>query len=214
MVRIDERGNGSSPGYLDTMSASTSSDFAECVEWAAEQEWSTGKVGLLGISYYGGTQWRVAARKPKGLACIIPWEGKPALLPSLSVRASFAARKAHAHPLCYSLAGMTDYYRDRVRQGGILANKFVHFVRSLFAFRLCVAWRVADALKPPHQWWNNQVVTMQYGNGEKAVRRWGASAFNPPFPPPLPLLVPQHGRSPALRTTSPRRRLALLLEVH
>lgn len=25
---------------------------------------------------------------------------------------------------------MTDYYRDRVRQGGILANKFVYFVRS------------------------------------------------------------------------------------
>ncbi|GAA6037993.1 hypothetical protein JCM8097_009530 [Rhodosporidiobolus ruineniae] len=119
VVRIDERGNGSSPGFLDTMSASTSSDFAECVEWAAEQAWSTGKIGLLGISYYGGTQWRVAARKPKGLTCIIPWEG------------------------------MTDYYRDRVRQGGILANNFVHF------------------------WWNNQVVRMQYGNGEKAPRRWG-----------------------------------------
>jgi hypothetical protein len=26
--------------------------------------------------YYGGSQWRVAARKPKGLTCIIPWEGK------------------------------------------------------------------------------------------------------------------------------------------
>lgn len=75
VVRVDERGVGSSPGFLDTMSASTSSDFAECVEWAAEQEWSTGKIGLLGISYYGGTQWRVAARKPKGLTCIIPWEG-------------------------------------------------------------------------------------------------------------------------------------------
>lgn len=58
------------------MSASTSSDFAECVEWAAEQDWSTGNIGLLGISYYGGTQWRVAARKPKGLTCIIPWEGE------------------------------------------------------------------------------------------------------------------------------------------
>ncbi len=56
------------------MSSSTSKDFADCVEWAASQEWCTGKVGLLGISYYAGTQWRVAARKPKGLACIIPWE--------------------------------------------------------------------------------------------------------------------------------------------
>lgn len=58
------------------MSNQTSSDFAECIEWAAEQSWCTGKVGLLGISYFGGSQWRVAARRPKGLACIIPWEGE------------------------------------------------------------------------------------------------------------------------------------------
>jgi predicted acyl esterase len=56
------------------MSDQTSSDFAEVIEWAAEQDWSNGKVGLLGISYFGGSQWRVAARKPKGLAAIIPWE--------------------------------------------------------------------------------------------------------------------------------------------
>lgn len=98
VLRVDERGIGSSPGFMDTMSDQTSSDFAECIEWAAEQEWSSGKIGLLGISYFGGSQWRVAARRPKGLACIIPWEG------------------------------MTDYYRDRVRQGGILSNNFIKFV--------------------------------------------------------------------------------------
>ncbi len=77
VVRADERGIGSSPGFLDTMSDQTSSDFAEVIEWAAEQDWSNGKVGLLGISYFGGSQWRVAAKKPKGLAAIIPWEGEP-----------------------------------------------------------------------------------------------------------------------------------------
>lgn len=50
VVRIDERGIGSSPGFLDTMSDQTSSDFAECIEWAAEQSWSNGRIGLLGIS--------------------------------------------------------------------------------------------------------------------------------------------------------------------
>lgn len=73
LVRADERGLGQSPGFLDTMSSGTSECFFDVVEWAAEQDWSTGKVGLLGISYYAGTQWRVAARKPKGLAAIIPW---------------------------------------------------------------------------------------------------------------------------------------------
>ncbi|KAL4971274.1 Alpha/Beta hydrolase protein [Aspergillus desertorum] len=75
VVRADERGAGQSPGELDTMSCGTSETFFDVVEWCAEQEWSSGKVGLLGISYYAGTQWRVAARKPKGLAAIIPWEG-------------------------------------------------------------------------------------------------------------------------------------------
>jgi len=93
VVRADERGLGQSPGLLDTMSRGTSEAFFDVVEWAAEQHWSSGKTGLLGISYYGGSQWRVAARQPKGLACIIPWEG------------------------------MSDYYRDRCRHGGILSSK-------------------------------------------------------------------------------------------
>lgn len=57
------------------MSAQTSDDFSHCVAWASEQPWCTGKVGLLGCSYFAGTQWRVAARQPKGLTCIVPWEG-------------------------------------------------------------------------------------------------------------------------------------------
>jgi predicted acyl esterase len=119
VVRADERGLGQSPGLLDTMSRGTSEAFCDVVEWASEQPWSSGKVGLLGISYYAGSQWRVAARKPKGLACMIPWEG------------------------------MSDYYRDRCRHGGILSNKFIKF------------------------WWDRQVVSNQYGKPGKAARKWG-----------------------------------------
>ena len=97
IVRADEVGLGQSPGVLNTMSRDTSLCFADVIEWAASQPWSTGKVGLLGISYYAGSQWRVAARRPKGLACMIPWEG------------------------------MSDYYRDRCRHGGILSNTFIDF---------------------------------------------------------------------------------------
>ena len=119
VVRADERGTGQSFGKLDTMSRGTSEAFFDVVEWAAEQPWSSGKVGFLGISYYAGSQWRVAARQPKGLACIIPWEG------------------------------MSDYYRDRCRHGGILSNKFIGF------------------------WWNRQVLSNQYGLGGRAARSWG-----------------------------------------
>jgi predicted acyl esterase len=110
-------------GKLDTMSRGTSEAFFDVVEWAAEQPWSSGKVGLLGISYYAGSQWRVAARQPKGLSCIIPWEG------------------------------MSDYYRDRCRHGGILSDKFIKF------------------------WWDRQVVSNQYGLGGRAARNWGPDSI-------------------------------------
>lgn len=54
VVRADECGLGQSPGILDTMSAGTADCFTQVVEWAAKQSWSSGKVGLLGVSYYAG----------------------------------------------------------------------------------------------------------------------------------------------------------------
>ncbi|PVH82822.1 X-Pro dipeptidyl-peptidase protein-like protein [Cadophora sp. DSE1049] len=128
VVRADERGLGQSPGLLDTMSRGTSECFFDVVEWAADQPWSTGKVGLLGISYYAGSQWRVAARRPKGLAAIIPWEG------------------------------MTDYYRDRCRHGGIFSNSFIKF------------------------WWNRQVITNQYGRPGRAASKWGEDTIEGDLP--------------------------------
>jgi hypothetical protein len=75
VVRVDSRGAGWSPGYLDPRSPREIADFARCIEWAGTQEWSTGKVGLCGISYYAVTQWLVAATRPPHLAAMIPWEG-------------------------------------------------------------------------------------------------------------------------------------------
>jgi predicted acyl esterase len=56
----------------------------------------------------------VAARRPKGLAAIVPWEG------------------------------MSDYYRDRCRHGGILSNTFIG------------------------TWWNRQVLVNQYGRPNRS----------------------------------------------
>lgn len=54
VVRADEQGLGQSPGLLDTMSASTANSFFDLIEWTAVQNWCSGKVGLLGVSYYAG----------------------------------------------------------------------------------------------------------------------------------------------------------------
>src|SRR5580658_8223236 len=51
-VRVDSRGAGRSPGMLEPFAPRETRDLYECIEWAAEQPWSTGRVGLAGISYY------------------------------------------------------------------------------------------------------------------------------------------------------------------
>jgi predicted acyl esterase len=88
-VRVDSRGAGRSPGYLDHNNARENRDLYNCIEWAAAQPWCSGKVGLNGISYYASSQWRAAALQPPHLAAICVWEG------------------------------WVDYYRDSVRHGGI-----------------------------------------------------------------------------------------------
>jgi len=74
-VRVDSRGCGRSPGYVNPFSPRETRDFAACIEWAGEQPWSSGKVGLNGISYYAINQWQVASQQPPHLAAICAWEG-------------------------------------------------------------------------------------------------------------------------------------------
>jgi predicted acyl esterase len=92
LVRVDSRGAGRSPGYLETWSPREAKDIALCVDWAGVQPWSNGKVGIHGISYYSMNQWQAAPLKPKHLAALSIWEGS------------------------------SDYYRELCRHGGILSD--------------------------------------------------------------------------------------------
>src|SRR6202163_3224309 len=76
-IRADSRGAGRSPGFLDPWSPRETQDLALCIEWAGTQAWSSGKVGLNGISYYAMNQWYVAPRQPPHLAPVSVWEGAP-----------------------------------------------------------------------------------------------------------------------------------------
>jgi uncharacterized protein len=76
LVRVDSRGAGWSPGFMDPNGPREIDDLVQCIEWAGTQPWSNGKVGMLGISYYASNQWRVAGKRPPHLAAIIPWEGQ------------------------------------------------------------------------------------------------------------------------------------------
>jgi putative CocE/NonD family hydrolase len=75
LVFIDSRGTGRSPGNAEVWSMAEARDYYDAIEWASAQRWSTGKVGLAGVSYYAVTQWNVASLKPPHLTAIVPWEG-------------------------------------------------------------------------------------------------------------------------------------------
>jgi uncharacterized protein len=92
LVRVDSRGAGCSPGYLEVWSPREAKDLYECIEWAGTRPWSNGKVGINGISYYAMNQWHVAPLRPPHLAALCAWEGS------------------------------SDYYRELARHGGILCD--------------------------------------------------------------------------------------------
>ncbi len=84
VVQADVRGMHNSEGCAGMLTRTDAHDYAELIEWCARQPWSTGAVGLCGVSYLAMSQWRVAALRPPALKAIIPWEGATDLLRELA----------------------------------------------------------------------------------------------------------------------------------
>jgi uncharacterized protein len=95
VVSCDLRGAGTSEGSAGLLSDQEGEDVYDLIEWAADQPWSTGAVGMIGVSYLAMSQWKAAALQPPSLKAICPWEG------------------------------FTDAYRDLMRPGGIREIGFV-----------------------------------------------------------------------------------------
>jgi len=73
-VMVDLRGFGGSSGCLDWGGPGETADVVSAVEWAADQPWSNGKVGMYGKSYDGVTGLIGANEQPEGLAAVIAQE--------------------------------------------------------------------------------------------------------------------------------------------
>lgn len=66
------RGTACSGGSWDLLSNQEALDARDLIEWIAAQSWSDGKVAMVGESYAGFEQLRVAALRPRGLVAIAP----------------------------------------------------------------------------------------------------------------------------------------------
>jgi uncharacterized protein len=61
VVNCDLRGAGTSEGPASLLSDQEGEDIHDVIEWAAAQPWSTGAVGMIGVSYLAISQWKAAA---------------------------------------------------------------------------------------------------------------------------------------------------------
>jgi uncharacterized protein len=95
-VHADVRGSGESvEGVWRCFDTTEQHDMYDTIEWIAQQPWCTGKIGMIGESYYAMSQWHAAAQNPPHLACIAPFDAN------------------------------ADLYRDFVYHGGLFSADFI-----------------------------------------------------------------------------------------
>ncbi len=102
---VDSRGSTYSEGAMWWIGNEEGIDVYDTVEWLGTQEWSNGRVGMIGNSWLAAAQYFGAAHKPPHLACIAPWEG------------------------------FSDLYRDLVCRGGIPAAEFIGALNKTFRLK-------------------------------------------------------------------------------
>jgi uncharacterized protein len=133
VASCDLRGAGTSQGEATLLSDQEGEDVYDLIEWAAAQPWSTGAVGLLGVSYLAISQWKAAALRPPGLKAICPWEG------------------------------FTDAYRDLLRPGGIREEGFVkewnHALKGVWQSYHLAEQQRRRPLRD--EWWRALVPTLE-----------------------------------------------------
>jgi predicted acyl esterase len=69
------RGTSGSGGTFGFFDGQERRDMYDLVEWSAQQPWSDGNVGMIGISYFAGTQMEAAVERPPHLKAIMPIAG-------------------------------------------------------------------------------------------------------------------------------------------
>ena len=94
-VTMDVPGTGRSEGMWDPVSRAEGEAIHDMIEHVAVQDWSTGDVGMIGMSYLCWSQWNTARTRPPHLRTIAAFDGA------------------------------TDMYRDWMYHGGIPIQGFL-----------------------------------------------------------------------------------------
>lgn len=106
-LRVDIAGTGDSDGLFDDeYSEQELSDGEGVLSWIADQRWSDGNVGMIGISWGGFNGLQLAYRRPKALKTVV------------------------------SVASTVDRYADDIHyMGGCLLSDNVNWASQMFAYQ-------------------------------------------------------------------------------
>lgn len=116
-VIVNLRGTGGSEGEFSFADEQERKDLYDVVEWAAEQSWCDGNVGMVGISYFAVTQMEAAVEQPPHLKAIMPIAGTFDLYNSAYHHGLFSA--AFITPFL-SMIGMTSGISNKVLRGKVV----------------------------------------------------------------------------------------------
>ncbi|HYG96054.1 MAG TPA: CocE/NonD family hydrolase [Solirubrobacterales bacterium] len=72
-VIVNARGTGGSQGTYTLMDGQERIDLHDAIEWTAAQDWCDGRVGMIGVSYFGMAQLMAAAEAPPSLRALFPF---------------------------------------------------------------------------------------------------------------------------------------------
>ncbi|TYP75306.1 CocE/NonD family hydrolase [Aquimarina intermedia] len=113
ITMVDMRGTGSSTGNSAALDPIHIQDSKEVLQWIAEQDWSNGNIGMMGLSYYGWSQFAAASTKSPHLKAIAP------------------------EVIFY------DAYSEAIRPGGIYATKWLTEYSKMIEFKNKNLWNTS-----------------------------------------------------------------------
>lgn len=98
---VSVRGSAGSGGCMDLFGPLEQADLDQAVTWLGTREWSSGNVGMYGLSYSASTPWEVAALGNPHLKTIVPVAGLPDIFHFLYYNGSVHAGAFGGLPLTY-----------------------------------------------------------------------------------------------------------------
>jgi uncharacterized protein len=129
VVAQDTRGCYASEGTFIPF-LNEAKDGADTITWCANQPWSTGLVGMFGVSYQGETQWQAAITQHPALRAIAPCQA-PESMPLPYQGGAFSLSLILGWTLTNDLIGSMQQYKDQGTLTQEVIQAFFHKINSI-----------------------------------------------------------------------------------